>query len=110
MKADPLLSKLLGVDLCPGTINIKVNGDHFLFTQAIRPGDVSRVGCLRTLACTVSGLNAFILCTWPEAPPRLETVFEIVAGLNLRDAIGLSDGSPADIDFDPSQVREHHVK
>src|SRR5262249_17500321 len=104
MRTDPVLAKALGVDLYAGTLNIKVSGDHFLFEQGIKPEDIRRTGFVQAVPCILGGIDGFIVATWRQTLPREETVFEIVARVKIRDALGLTDQSPVDMSFDPLQV------
>jgi hypothetical protein len=120
MEKDPLLSGILGVKLCPGSINVYVSDDHHLFPQDISPDCVRNAGCLRALACVVRRGDArrdgFIVRTefqgprTPMAIPQPNTMFEILAESHLRTALGLeSDEAPVEIDFDPSQIKCYPV-
>jgi hypothetical protein len=64
--------------LHPGSINLYVSGNHFLFEQ-----DLLGAPPTRCHPCDVNGVAAFIMRTqFPEptfGPPGDHTVFEIVA-------------------------------
>jgi CTP-dependent riboflavin kinase len=132
MKDDTLLSQILGVGLHPGSMNIYVKGRHCLFDKAahpgqicsegrclfdqdIHPGHVCAAGHLWALPCRVGAprLGGFILRAEHPGPrdpiPRPHTMFEVVSRFGLRTALGLHDGDPVDLDFDPSQVKRYPV-
>jgi CTP-dependent riboflavin kinase len=116
MEKNPLLSRVLSTDLCPGSINIYVSGRYILFDedQYIHPNNIASVGYLWALPCLICGLDAFILRSESNGPkdpiPQPNTMLEIVSAVHLRTALRLDDGSLVLVEFDQSLAKRYPVR
>jgi CTP-dependent riboflavin kinase len=116
MNADNYFSEALGVALVPGSLNVYAPG---LLTPIIQQwvgdaGACRRAGFVRACACTVGGIEAFILNVHPgnEQPGILQpaTMYELFSTLRLRATLGLTDGSQVRLVFDPASVRDYRPR
>jgi riboflavin kinase len=97
--------KKTGLLLFPGTLNVHLEEEYRLPEQRIRlegreyGGNVG----INLVPCTVFGRRAFILRTDANEEGRGDHprhVVEVATDIKLRDAHGLVDGSPVEIEVE----------
>ena len=111
MQEDNFLSEALGVPLVHGSLNLYAAGSHHLFGQNVHAASCRAQGYVRACPCTVGGHDAFIVNVDPkngrDPIPQPNTMFEIVASVRLRDALGLADLAAVTLTFNAGDVKDY---
>ncbi|MEM4717400.1 MAG: DUF120 domain-containing protein [Desulfurococcaceae archaeon] len=94
-----LFKPLLGADPYPGTLNVKLEKCIWDYTSCIEPIVIkpSEPGLCEAYVFKgrIKGLE--VLIVKPVKSVHDCTIVEIIAGVKLRDLLGLKDGDPVEI-------------
>ena len=97
------IEEKLGYSVFPGTLNIRLRGNDIAMRRSLIDGGGIEIlpkhdACRGELfKARLRGVDCALIV--PEVPGYAADVFEIVANVNLREELGLFDGTFVEVEF-----------